>query len=453
MDSVARIGAHPPGGHLGPADPKPISDRLLLQSGGGVVNRTVDRLREYACDDAAIVVSGASRKECGEGLLLVAAQTETWPAFLSYSMGLSPRKGIIKKRILRILDTGRVLERGCTWKSRALLSAFAAVLLPISGTIANMSGNQWTRIETPESPVQRQGYAMVYDPDRGKIVMFGGFNGNFRYMLNETWEWDGMAWHEVPIPRADRPEERFLMSMVYDSARKKIVMYGGGDVVKWIGYGDTWEYDGTRWIKRNVKGPGNRCGYALAYDEARGKVVLFGGFDQDLKSTADLWEWDGNQWQHVQVQESPLPRSLMYTAYDSRRQKTVLFGGTDGTRIFGDTWEWDGSVFSKVAETGPEPRMWGSMAYDRKSGRMILFGGGTDIVDLDPNRSLGDTWEWDGRRWTCLKRTPPVQRQLISMAYDERRNTMVWFGGNSRDAGKLVRFNDTWELALENSWD
>ncbi|MFB3787309.1 MAG: M56 family metallopeptidase [bacterium] len=416
------------------------------------VNRVVDRLREYACDDTAIVASGASRKVCGEGLLRVAGQTAAWPAFIPFSTGLSNRKSYLKNRIQRILDTRRILERGCTWRSRALLSAFAAVLLPVSGTIAYTSGNQWTRIETPESPVQRQGYAMVYDPERGKAVMFGGFNGNFRYMLNETWEWDGEAWREIPIPRADRPEERFLMSMVYDTARKKIVMYGGGDVIKWRGYDDTWEYDGITWTKRDVKGPGSRSGYALTYDEARGQVVLFGGYDPDLKPTAELWEWDGVQWQHILAGEAPSPRILMSAAYDSRRRKTVIFGGTDGKISFGDTWEWDGVTFLKVAETGPEPRLWGSMTYDTQRGRVILFGGGTDLINMNPARSLGDTWEWDGIRWMELNHTGSVPREMINMTHDARRGKMVWFGGGSRETGDWLRFNDTWELALDDSW-
>nr|HQH72505.1 M56 family metallopeptidase [bacterium] len=411
------------------------------------VNRTVDRLREYACDDAAIVEAGVSRKECGKGLLGIAAQAASGPAFLPFSVGLSTTKDFLTSRILRILDTQRTIEREVTRKSRLLLLTFTAGLLPLSGILALTPSYQWTRIETPDSPVQRQGYAMAYDSDRGKVVMFGGFNGNFRYMLNETWEWDGQKWREIPIPRGNRPEPRFLMSMVYDSARKRMVMYGGGDVIQWRGYEDTWEYDGNQWIKRNAKGPGIRCGYALAYDEARRKVVLFGGFDLDMKSTADLWEWDGNQWRPVTVQEMPAPRSLMSVAYDSRRKKMVMFGGTDGTILFGDTWEWDGTIFSKAADTGPEPRMWGSMTYDTRRSSVILYGGGADLVNSDTKRSLGDTWEWDGRRWTPINEAGLLPRQMITLAYDARRGKMVCFGGNSRDTGKLVRFNDTWELS------
>jgi hypothetical protein len=43
-------------------------------------------------------------------------------------------------------------------------------------------------------------------------------------------------------------------------------------------------------------------------------------------------------------------------AYDSRRRRTVLFGGHDGENVFGDTWEWDGRRWTLQAGVPPRRR-------------------------------------------------------------------------------------------------
>ncbi|HIE72090.1 MAG TPA: hypothetical protein EYP98_19025 [Planctomycetes bacterium] len=43
---------------------------------------------------------------------------------------------------------------------------------------------------------------MAYDSARGKVVMFGGWNGSSH--LNDTWEYDGTEWHPIRR-RGDQP--------------------------------------------------------------------------------------------------------------------------------------------------------------------------------------------------------------------------------------------------------
>lgn len=68
-----------------------------------------------------------------------------------------------------------------------------------------------------------------------------------------------------------------------------------------------------------------RSSHAMAYDSARGRVVLFGG-----QGSSDTWEWDGNDWTLRSPNNSPPARSRHAMAYDSARQHVVLFGP--------DTW-------------------------------------------------------------------------------------------------------------------
>jgi len=57
------------------------------------------------------------------------------------------------------------------------------------------------------------------------------------------------------------------------------------------------------WTQRAVSGPSARYEHAMAYDAARARVVLFGGREQfPLTGVfADTWEWDGSAWLQRQV--------------------------------------------------------------------------------------------------------------------------------------------------------
>jgi hypothetical protein len=125
--------------------------------------------------------------------------------------------------------------------------------------------------------------------------------------------------------------------MAFDSARSKIVLFGGYDGSGNVS--DTWEWNGTIWTQLSpATNPPGRSGHAMAYDTARGVTVLFGGdhggeFD-------DTWEWNGTNWTQRSPATSPTARVGHAIAYDSARGVTVLFGGIAGSTYFSDTWEY-----------------------------------------------------------------------------------------------------------------
>jgi len=265
------------------------------------------------------------------------------------------------------------------------------------------------------------GSAMVFDSARGKVVLFGGqsYFGNYK---SDTWEWDGAGWTRVS---STGPSTRGYHAMAFDSVRKKVVLFGGFDGA--VRKGDTWEWDGTTWTQVSSTGPSARQGPAMAYDSARGKVILFGGWGGGYKG--DTWEWDGANW--IQASSTgPSARESHAMAYDYARGKAILFGGTDGVVNKGDTWEWDGASWTQVSSTGPSARCLHAMAYDLARGKTVLFGGSV---------SGEETWEWDGASWTQVSSTGPSARYGHAMAYDLARGTVVLFG-QSAEAGV-----DTWE--------
>ena len=76
-----------------------------------------------------------------------------------------------------------------------------------------------------QSSLARRQPAMVYDSARGKVVLFGGTIGGFSG-LQDTWEWDGAASVEG-VGGAGAP--RYWHAMGYDSARQRVVLFGGID--------------------------------------------------------------------------------------------------------------------------------------------------------------------------------------------------------------------------------
>jgi hypothetical protein len=94
---------------------------------------------------------------------------------------------------------------------------------------------------------------------------------------------------------------------------------------------------------------------------------------------------------------------------------TVLFGGIGDCGSFcGDTWTWDGRRWSKHV-SGPPERDFASMAYDAARGVTVLFGGSCD------DSACGDTWTWDGRQWSQQQVSGPPARAGVGMTYDAAR--------------------------------
>src|SRR5207247_577924 len=94
--------------------------------------------------------------------------------------------------------------------------------------------------------------------------------------------------------------------------------------------------------------PSARAYHAMTYDSARGRVVLFGGYDGSYRG--DTWEWDGSAWAEETPTTSPSVRYAHAMAYDSARSRVVLFGGYDASGYRGDTWEYRGECGSDLIE-------------------------------------------------------------------------------------------------------
>src|SRR5207244_6663036 len=107
----------------------------------------------------------------------------------------------------------------------------------------------------------------------------------------------------------------------------------------------------------------------------------------------------------------------------------VLFGGFSGSFGPGETWEWDGGRWTQVATSGPSTRHGHAMAFDSFRNVTVLMGG----YDSS-GAALSDTWEWDGVLWTQrsagLPNAPGGARADHAMAFDSARGLAALLGGH-----------------------
>jgi hypothetical protein len=145
----------------------------------------------------------------------------------------------------------------------------------------------WTQRAASGPPPARWIHRMAYDSARGVTVMFGGA-ASPNIVRGDTWEWDGTTWIENVTPG---PPARYGHAMAFDSANEVAVLFGGqsespfGQGV----LGDTWTYDGKTWTQLPISGPSPRTFVKMVYDSARNRIVLFGGWN-GTQMVDDTWE-------------------------------------------------------------------------------------------------------------------------------------------------------------------
>ena len=171
----------------------------------------------------------------------------------------------------------------------------------------NLAALLWVQ-KQDMGPAPRAYHDVAFDPERGKLVLFGGLVAG--KATGDTWEWDGRLWVQVadtgPAPRA-------YHTMAYDPVGQRILLFGGSegasvtpqaqDQGQRAYFGDTWAWDGEDWVQLADTGPSARQSPAMTCDASRSRVVLFSGgeISSELTNVAatDTWEWDGVDWAQV----------------------------------------------------------------------------------------------------------------------------------------------------------
>jgi hypothetical protein len=294
----------------------------------------------------------------------------------------------------------------------------------------------WTQIAS-DGPAGRGRTAMAVDTKRGQIVLFGGVGApdasNNQTFFGDTWVWQDGRWRKV----ADTgPRGRYAHAMVFDERAGVVLLYSGAAAHRNAPLADMWQWDGTRWTEIRLTGPtpGYRYQPVMVYDRARGKTVLYGGVSDGRD---DTWEWDGSQWQQIVPSLgstaapptilTPAPRNSHAMVSAGPNGGVLMFGGasTGAPRLADTLWSWNGSAWQAASASGPHARNLPATAYDTRRNVVVLYGG----AGVGNGTRYGDTWEWNGRTWEEKNLRTPGARDHHAMAYDEARGKIVMYGG------------------------
>jgi N-acetylneuraminic acid mutarotase len=312
-------------------------------------------------------------------------------------------------------------------------------------------------------PAGRTLSTLAWDSDRDVFVLFGGntsvLQGGTEFL--DTWEFDPRAGTWAQISTSGGPSARHSATMAYDPQRKKMVLYGGitdGPTI----FRDTWEYTAQQgWSERSAGGGPGSGKAAIVFDSVRSQATLVG-------SDGSVWVWNGATWIADGNSASPSARSGMSGGWVASHEAGFFFGGTsgDGRRTFlSDLWMWNGS-WHLLSQPGPNPSplLWGDWGDNAgqfpttagppaRTGHVLatghlgvhelalLFGGEGD------SGLLGDTWSLDDTtlQWTFQDVFPaPDPRTGHAMSLFPGLG-YVLFGGLTRPTGgQDTLVNDTW---------
>jgi len=353
------------------------------------------------------------------------------------------------------------------------------------------SNGSWRQFTISPNPGPRTYPAMAYDPNRRKVVLFGGLSSTGE-QLSDTWEFDGQRW--IKCTPSNSPPARFDHRLTFDPNVGGVLLFGGAgnNAAGRKRFSDTWVFDGHDWRKLSpTYSPQARSRHILSYLPSFGKTVCLCGQSDEGGILGDIWEFDGAEWHLLFVEGGPGPlASASYSSikdgrliitngastggplrqtwsFDGRKwglantassmagrldaamapygNGAVVFGGFDGVNDLNETWFFDGTNWGKLEiKSTPLARSYAGISEDPLS-RIVMFGGyGSNKTKVESKSEGPQTYFFDGSSFTYIKtKHKPKAEISFGMAYDQKRKTVVLFGGYNETLGEL---NETYEF-------
>jgi hypothetical protein len=317
------------------------------------------------------------------------------------------------------------------------------VALGIPARSGFASGEVWLEIDTPIPIPPKAGASAVYDPDRQRMIVFGGVASDGTPQ-SDVWALDLTPLSENWTPLAtagNRPAPRTQHTAVYDEVNQRMVIFGGRDS-RGVLLNDVWALDlaGSvpQWMQLSAgAGPSLREEHTAIYDRANGRMIVFGGRDSGGSVNNDVWALNLTRESESWIQLTGLgvgpPQRRSHTAiYDSFNQRMITFAGVlSDNSPARDVWALDlrrgREGWAKIETRGEFPPNCIEMiaAYDPLNQRMIVYGG----VDSG-GTVIGQTWFLDLQAGEATWSVPPgaalaASRRDHVAVYDPRDHRLV----------------------------
>ncbi len=262
---------------------------------------------------------------------------------------------------------------------------------------------------------------------------------------------DPPRWHELPDAPLD-PGRTFEFGTVLDARRDQLIAYDDYHNVVWA----LPLAEGSAWRKLNVSGslPLPRRWSTLVLDEPRDRLIFYGGLGYGGNLRPEVWALplqEPTAWVQLDLPPGgPAPRLAHCAEYDPIGDRMIVFGGSLAwgwpDTLSDETWALELSGDPVWAEltpaASPSARKFPSLVCDRRSRRMLLFGGASEAG------KQADVWSLslDSGEWSRLEVSgaQPSARFAHGAAMDTLRHRMLVFGGS-------LGANETWALALDGT--
>lgn len=229
---------------------------------------------------------------------------------------------------------------------------------------------------------------MAYDPVRHETVLFGGVDVS-NTGLRDTWLWDGSRWTEAH-PSGSLPPARTGAAMVWDPNKRRILLVGGAPVLPTTGecigdarcpnrfLADVWAWDGNGWTTLPTSTDfRDQLPYAdqvqLALDQASGAVVMI--------TREGYASWPA-------ASTLPAPSTCGTPHGAAQRHVGGAYPSACGQLTVG-TWQLVGDTFVRAQEGVNDVELnggAGGLVYDPAVRRMLF---------LDQT-----VFAWDGQQWS-----------------------------------------------------
>ncbi len=293
-----------------------------------------------------------------------------------------------------------------------------------------------------DAPPPGRSCAAAFDPVDQRLLVFGGWNGVT--MQNGVWALDVTAgsWSRLcdATSCGTAPTPRRAAQMVYDAARRRVVMIGGLDGAY---RNDVWELslDGDpRWAPLTVAGAALpvRAGHSLVADAERDRVWMFGG-TRPGSDLGDTWYLDlaTATWHAVAcATDCPTARSGATLVHDTGFDRLVLYGGWQSAedRYPEEVWTLDDLGGAPrwtrlpIDSERPQPRFFHLAGYDPEAQRMVVFAGGTAGNAYKDSHAL-QLGEGSGAWRGIQPSTDVTARDQVAVTFDQRTRRLTAFGG------------------------
>ena len=279
-----------------------------------------------------------------------------------------------------------------------------------------------------------------------------------------------------PDFEGERPEARSEMMGIFDTARQRLVFFGGddGEPVQCSSsphpIGELWVYDGQCAVFNREpieNGPGGRARGVAVHDTTEDRMLVFGGRFRTASSGPyelynEVWALDlaDLSWELLTTPGGPSARVNTAAAYNAERHEMVVFGGNSSNNgasfiPHNDTWILDLETETwrelSTSPDKPSKRLFHAAAMNTEENLLFVYAGGDEQAFFGP--FFGDLWQLNVTSGVWTELHPggigaPLNRIWATIAYDKTSNDIVLFGGH--DDGAVGNQNDTWRFDLDS---